>query len=134
MATEIKPSRFIGSAAYWADSSGRRNTLQKEVAMINRKRRSDRSGRAPLLSPGRPPVAGRDEQRRFWASEHASEGAIAAGMASEARADLHAVQLHQTGNPLSRPSQHGQLEIPKASTPWGSLQYAVTLPAWTGYC
>jgi IS30 family transposase len=44
--------------------------------MVNRKRRSDRSGRAPLLSPGRPPVAGRDEQRRFWAT-------IAAGMASE---------------------------------------------------
>ena len=44
--------------------------------MINRKRRSDRSGRVPLLSPGRPPVAGRDKQRQFWA-------AIAAGMASE---------------------------------------------------
>ncbi|MEE9128657.1 MAG: IS30 family transposase [Phycisphaerales bacterium] len=44
--------------------------------MNNRKRRSDRSGRAPLPSPGRPPVAGRDERRRFWAS-------IAAGMASE---------------------------------------------------
>jgi len=41
-----------------------------------RKRRSDRSGRAPLPSPGRPPVAGRDERRRFWA-------AIAAGLASE---------------------------------------------------
>jgi transposase, IS30 family len=41
-----------------------------------RKRRSDRSGRAPLFSPGRPPVAGRDERQRFWA-------AIAAGMASE---------------------------------------------------
>ena len=41
-----------------------------------RKRRSDRSGRAPLSSPGRPPVAGRDERRRFWA-------AIAAGMASK---------------------------------------------------
>ena len=41
-----------------------------------RKRRSDWSGRAPLSSPGRPPVAGRDERRRFWA-------AIAAGMASE---------------------------------------------------
>ena len=48
----------------------------KEVAMDIRKRRSDRSGRAPLPSPGRPPVAGRDERRRFWA-------AIAAGMASE---------------------------------------------------
>ncbi len=44
-----------------------------------RKRRSDRSGRAPLSSPGRPPVAGRDEQRRFWA-------AIAAGKASEVAA------------------------------------------------
>ncbi len=40
------------------------------------KRRSDRSGRAPLRLPGRPPVAGRDERRRFWVS-------IAAGMSSE---------------------------------------------------
>src|SRR5580692_3661740 len=44
--------------------------------MTRRRRRSDRSGRAPLFSPGRPVVAGRDEQRWFWA-------AIAAGMASE---------------------------------------------------
>ena len=44
--------------------------------MTKRRRRSDGSGRAPLFSPGRPVVAGRDEQRRFWA-------AIAAGMASE---------------------------------------------------
>jgi transposase-like protein len=44
--------------------------------MLGRKRRSDRSGRAPLFSPGRPPLAGRDERRRFWA-------AIAAGMARE---------------------------------------------------
>jgi len=58
-----------------ADSTGRRNTWMKEVAMKGRKRRSDRSGRAPLRSPGRPPVAGREERRRFWA-------AIAAGMAS----------------------------------------------------
>ena len=48
----------------------------KGVAMTKRRRRSDRSGRAPLFSPGRPAVAGRDEQRRFWA-------AIAAGTASE---------------------------------------------------
>ena len=47
--------------------------------MTIRKRRSDRSGRGRLLSPGRPPVAGRDERRRFWA-------AIAAGMASEVAA------------------------------------------------
>jgi IS30 family transposase len=44
--------------------------------MERRKRRSDRSGRAPLRSPGRPPVAGREERRRFWV-------AIAAGLASE---------------------------------------------------
>src|SRR5262245_50684281 len=44
--------------------------------MTGRRRRSDRSGRAPLFSPRRPVVAGRDQQRRFWA-------AIAAGMASE---------------------------------------------------
>ena len=44
--------------------------------MSIRKRRSDRSGRAPLPSPGRPPVAGRDERRRFWL-------AIARGMSSE---------------------------------------------------
>jgi IS30 family transposase len=44
--------------------------------MTIRKRRSDRSGRRRLSSPGRPPVAGRDERRRFWA-------AIAAGVASK---------------------------------------------------
>jgi IS30 family transposase len=44
--------------------------------MPGRKRRSDRSGRAPLFSPGRPPATGRDERRRFWM-------AIAAGMARE---------------------------------------------------
>src|SRR5947209_20313703 len=44
--------------------------------MRKHRRRSDRSGRALLFSPGRPVVAARDEQRRFWA-------AIASGMASE---------------------------------------------------
>ena len=44
--------------------------------MTMRKRRSGRSGRKPLPSPGRPPVAGRDERRQFWA-------AIAAGLSSE---------------------------------------------------
>src|SRR5258705_4716558 len=41
-----------------------------------KRRRSDRSGRAPLPSPGRPPVAGRDELRRLWAG-------IALGLSSE---------------------------------------------------
>jgi IS30 family transposase len=41
-----------------------------------RSRRSDRSGRGVLRSPGRPPVARREDRLRFWA-------AIAAGLASE---------------------------------------------------
>ena len=44
--------------------------------MSRKRRRSDRSGRAPLRSPGRPQVAARDPLRRFWAS-------IAAGLSSE---------------------------------------------------
>jgi len=46
--------------AYWADSSGRRNTLELEVAMSIRKQRSARSRRAPLPSPGRS-ASGRTE-------------------------------------------------------------------------
>jgi IS30 family transposase len=48
------------------------------------KRRSQLSGRAPLLSPGRPPVAGRSKLQRFWlgiAQGITSEdAALAAGM------------------------------------------------------
>ena len=62
--------------------------------MTRRRRRSDRSGRAPLFSPGRPVVAGRDEQRRFWA-------AIAAGMASEDAA-LQAGMSQAVGTRLFR--------------------------------
>src|SRR3954453_8087670 len=57
-------------------SSGRRNTLREEVAMTVRKRRSDRSGRGALPSPGRPSVARREDHGQFWA-------AIAAGRSSE---------------------------------------------------
>ena len=64
------------------------------VAMTRRRRRSDRSGRAPLFSPGRPVVAARDEQRRFWA-------AIAAGMASEDAA-LQAGMSQAVGTRLFR--------------------------------
>ena len=44
--------------------------------MTIRKRRSDRCGRAPLLSPGRPPAARRENYQVFW-------GAIAAGRSTE---------------------------------------------------
>ena len=62
--------------------------------MTRRRRRSDRSGRAPLFSPGRPVVAAQDEQRRFWA-------AIAAGMASEDAA-LQAGMSQAVGTRLFR--------------------------------
>src|SRR5215216_2578961 len=69
-----------GPAAYWVDSSGRRNTLTEEVAMRAGRRRSDRALRAVVpRSPGRPGVAQRENRRRFWA-------AIAAGRSSEAAA------------------------------------------------
>ncbi len=52
--------------------------------MDARKRRSHRSGRAPLRSPGRSPVAGRSELQQFWlgiAQGVTSENAaLAAGM------------------------------------------------------
>ena len=45
--------------------------------MADRKRRrSDRAGRPPMRSPGRPPVARREDRQRFWA-------AIARGLSSE---------------------------------------------------
>lgn len=61
---------------YWADSNGRRNTRTKEVAVGIKRRRSDRSGRPPLPSPGRPPSATRTELQRFWSG-------IVKGMTSE---------------------------------------------------
>src|SRR4051794_27197055 len=70
------PYRLTNPETYWADSNGRRNTRTLEVAMSIGGRRSARSGRAPMPSPGRPQVAGRDEQSRFWRG-------IAAGLSSE---------------------------------------------------
>ena len=52
--------------------------------MKKSKRRSDRSGRKPLHSPGRPPASGRAERTSFWA-------AIAAGSSSEDAAALAGV-------------------------------------------
>lgn len=48
---------------------------------MKKNRRSDRSGRAPLRSPGRPPSAQREDRQRFWA-------AIATGQASEDAASM----------------------------------------------
>jgi len=52
--------------------------------MSPRKRRSHRCGRAPLLSPGRPPAAKRSELQRFWLGiAHgmpSEDAALAAGM------------------------------------------------------
>jgi IS30 family transposase len=44
--------------------------------MGNRKRRSDRAGRAAMRSPGRPTAGGREHRQRFWA-------AISRGLSSE---------------------------------------------------
>lgn len=46
------------------------------------RRRSDRAGRAPLHSPGRPPVAGRKPRQKFWKS--IAEGLVAEDAASKA--------------------------------------------------
>src|SRR5215510_14339476 len=71
--------------AYWVNSIGRRNTPSRGVAMTTRRRRSERAGRAPLRSPGRPSVARREERRRFWvaiAAGHSSQdAAVGAGVA-----------------------------------------------------
>jgi IS30 family transposase len=64
------------SLAYWADSIGGRNTLNKEVAMKSKNRRSHRCTRTKLCSPGRPPGWQRENLCRFWK-------AIASGRTSE---------------------------------------------------
>jgi transposase len=62
--------------AYWVDSNSRRNTSRLEVLMKTKKLKSDRSLRAKLRSPGRPPVLHRSERCPFWK-------AIAQGQSSE---------------------------------------------------
>lgn len=56
------------------------------------KRRSHRSGRAPLLSPGRPPAAGRSELNSFWLGISrgmtSEDAALAAGMSQPVGARL----------------------------------------------
>jgi len=67
------------------ESTGRRNGAMAEVSMNRGKRRSDRSGRRPLCSPGRPPVARRDQHASFWVAialgSSSEEAAMSAGVA-----------------------------------------------------
>jgi hypothetical protein len=53
--------------------------------MTRGRRRSDRSGRAPLFSPGRPTVAGREVHRQFWAAVGVMAGAAAAAASHTTR-------------------------------------------------
>lgn len=69
----------FAATPYAADSTGRRNTLKKDVMMKTYKRLSDRSTRHKLRSPGRPPVWQRDALCCFWQ-------AIAEGQTSEVAA------------------------------------------------
>jgi IS30 family transposase len=51
-----------------------------------RRRRADEAGRPPMRSPGRPPVARREDRQRFWAGIacglQSEEAAVAAGVSS----------------------------------------------------
>src|SRR5260370_25278489 len=74
--TPASPHRLPNATeVYWAESTGRRNTTGRNVAMAGR-RRSDRALRDKLRSPGRPGMARRENRLRFWAL-------IAAGLSSE---------------------------------------------------
>lgn len=54
--------------------------------MGTKRRRSHRSGRAPLPSPGRPPLASRTELERFWSGiangMSSDDAAVSAGMSA----------------------------------------------------
>jgi hypothetical protein len=47
-----------------------------------RRRKSDRAGRPPMYSPGRPSVASREQRQRFWAA--IARGVTAVEAAGEA--------------------------------------------------
>ncbi len=80
--------------------------------MSIRKGRSARSGRAPLPSPGRPPVAGRDEQIRYWRGSPRASGSIAS---------------FATSAPASRPAFHASsvLTVWRVAT-WHGLDHFKT--------
>jgi hypothetical protein len=78
--TPASPHRLPNATdVYWADSSGYRKHHDEGGCDDRSKAAIGSIWEGALLSPGRPPVAGRDERRRFWA-------AIAAGMASKVAA------------------------------------------------
>src|SRR5437773_11632048 len=56
--------------AYWADSTGRRNTSMLEVGAMGAgpRQRAVRLYRGQMPSPGRPTVAWREDRVRFWAA------------------------------------------------------------------
>jgi hypothetical protein len=58
-------SCITATGAARVDSRDRRNTMLEGDAMAGR-RRLDRAQRGKLRSPGRPPVAWREDRRRFW--------------------------------------------------------------------
>src|SRR5260370_30585607 len=61
----LKNHTAVGNGSvFLVNSNGRRNTSIGRIAMTTQKRRSDRCGRAPLRSPGRPPAARRENYQR----------------------------------------------------------------------
>src|SRR3954466_9918316 len=82
--SRVAVSCIIATGGCNPGSSGRRNTLREEVAMTVRKRRSDRSGRGALPSPGRPSVARREDRHQFWvliaAGRSSEDAAVGAGV------------------------------------------------------
>ena len=101
----VSCGEYVCRNTYNLGSSGRRNTLREEVAMASRKRRSDRSGRGALPSPGRPSVARREDRRQFWvliaAGCSSEDAAVGTGEPSDQhdrrRARAAALQVHLAG-------------------------------------
>ena len=76
--------------------------------MMDWKRRSDRSGRAPMRSPGRPPVARREERRRFWGAiaTEDPDGRVPVSRANQAAAFERMSRSCRSGPHLTpKPSQ-----------------------------
>jgi hypothetical protein len=76
-----RPAAVIHHSEHGSQGRFKRSS---QIGMTIQKRRSDRSGRAALRSPGRPPLARRENYQQFWAAVAASrsskEAAIDAGV------------------------------------------------------